>query len=106
MKISFEKEITGADHHERIGLAFTYGYYFHEDRVFGVNLFWNCTSYWFAITITKVLTKFNCSRCGSALLEDDVVWVDEEGSANMNGDPYCVSCAPKEEFYYEEEEEL
>jgi hypothetical protein len=29
--------------------------------------------------------------------EDDLVWVNEQGEADMKGRPYCVSCAPPQE---------
>jgi hypothetical protein len=53
MKISFEREVLGTNHDERIGLAFSYGKYFTiQERTFGVTLYWNSVEYWFGISFT------------------------------------------------------
>ena len=53
MKISFEREVLGTNHNERIGLALSYGKYFGDtDRVFGISLYWNGGEYWFGVSIS------------------------------------------------------
>ena len=39
-----------------------------------------------------------CASCAKDRNEEDLVWVDLDGKANMSGRPYCVSCAPEENY--------
>ena len=42
-----------------------------------------------------------CASCAKDRNEDDLIWVDKEGNATMKGRPYCVSCAPIQDYEWE-----
>lgn len=72
MKISFENEVSGTDHDDQIGFTFTYGYYFKQDRVFGVKWFWRGLSYWRAITFSSTPNMRDCAECCDQYDVDDM----------------------------------
>lgn len=43
------------------------------------------------------MTWNSCASCKKDRNEDDLVWVNIEGKADMKGRPYCVECAPQED---------
>jgi len=45
------------------------------------------------------MTWNSCYACRKKRNEDDLVWIDDNGRADMNGHPYCVGCANEEKDY-------